>query len=489
MASNATAQLNPQPPRIVDESVTKKVALAALVGTALEWYDFFLFTTAAALVFNTQYFVSQDPFVAAMSSFATLAVGFVARPIGGFIFGALGDKIGRKKILMVTIVGHRRCHRPDRPAAELHDHRRRPPRSILVALRILQGLAVGGEWSGAVIIAVENAPVAKRARYAALPQIGSPIGTILSSGGFFGMLSLVGQSNFDAWGWRIPFVAALPLLAISLWIRSKLSESPEFEALMESGETEHAPIRGVLTKSWRQILVGMCSALLGIGGFYLITSFVVFYGTKILKMPSEILLPGSLLAAVFEIFVLIWAGRMGEKYGASKVILWGGVASAVVAVPVFLAINTAIPVLVILAMIIGVATLSDPVRRLRHGPDRAVRHEGPLHRRRHHLQQRRRHLRLRAADRHGPGGRQRQLVLARRHHPAGRLRADRALRTAPPRAQHRRRGNEALSTTTAGHLIVAPARTGRRPACLRRSRAKASWTSWTGCTTPPSRPW
>ena len=156
---------------------------------------------------------------------------------------------------------------------------------ILVALRILQGLAVGGEWSGAVIIAVENAPVAKRARYAALPQIGSPIGTILSSGGFFGMLYLVGQTNFDAWGWRIPFVAAIPLLAISMWIRSKLSESPEFEALMESGETEHAPIRGVLTKSWRQILVGMCSALLGIGGFYLITSFVVFYGTKVLKMP------------------------------------------------------------------------------------------------------------------------------------------------------------------------------------------------------------
>ena len=129
---------------------------------------------------------------------------------------------------------------------------------------------------------------------------------------------------------------------------------------MESGETEHAPIRGVLTKSWRQILVGGCSALLGIGGFYLITSFVVFYGTKVLKMPYETLLMGSLLAAVFEIFVLIWAGRMGEKYGASKVILWGGIASAVVAVPVFLAIDTANPVLVILAMIVGVCTLSVP---------------------------------------------------------------------------------------------------------------------------------
>lgn len=358
-AGSAPTDLTPGTPRTLDERVTRKVALAALVGTALEWYDFFLFTTAAALVFNAQFFVSQDPFVAAMGSFATLAVGFVARPIGGFIFGALGDKVGRKKILMVTIVGIGVVTGligllPNYMTIGL------AAPILLVALRIVQGLAVGGEWSGAVIIAVENAPVAKRARYAALPQIGSPIGTILSSGGFFGMLFLVGQNNFDAWGWRIPFIAAIPLLAISMWIRSRLSESPEFEALMESGETEHAPIRGVLRNSWRQILVGMCSALLGIGGFYLITSFVVFYGTKVLKLPSELLLLGTLLAAALEIGALVWAGRMGEKFGASKVILWGGVASAIVAVPVFLAIDSRNPVLVVVGMMIGVAVLSIP---------------------------------------------------------------------------------------------------------------------------------
>ncbi|WP_442542599.1 MFS transporter [Arthrobacter sp. KN11-1C] len=358
-AGSAPTHLTPGMPRTVDERVTRKVALAALVGTALEWYDFFLFTTAAALVFNAQFFVSQDPFVAAMGSFATLAVGFVARPIGGFIFGALGDKVGRKKILMVTIVGIGVVTGligllPNYMTIGL------AAPILLVALRIVQGLAVGGEWSGAVIIAVENAPVAKRARYAALPQIGSPIGTILSSGGFFGMLFMVGQNNFDAWGWRIPFIAAMPLLAISMWIRSRLSESPEFEALIESGETEHAPIRGVLKNSWRQILVGMCSALLGIGGFYLITSFVVFYGNKVLKLPSELLLLGTLLAAALEIGALIWAGRMGEKFGASKVILWGGVASAIIAVPVFLAIDSRNPVLVVVGMMIGVAVLSIP---------------------------------------------------------------------------------------------------------------------------------
>ncbi|ALV45207.1 MFS transporter [Arthrobacter alpinus] len=358
MATRASTH-QPAASPAIDESVTRKVALAALVGTALEWYDFFLFTTAAALVFNAQFFVSHDPFIAAMGSFATLAVGFVARPIGGFIFGALGDKVGRKKILMVTIVGIGIVTGligllPNYMSIGL------AAPILLVALRIIQGLAVGGEWSGAVIIAVENAPVAKRARYAALPQIGSPIGTILSSGGFFGMLYLVGQDDFDAWGWRIPFIAAIPLLAISLWIRGRLSESPEFAALMESGETEHAPIRGVLKNSWRQILVGMCSALLGIGGFYLITSFVVFYGTKVLHLSYGLLLMGTLLAAVLEIAALVWAGRMGEKFGPSKVILWGGIASALVAVPVFLAIDSRIPALVIAGMMVGVAVLSVP---------------------------------------------------------------------------------------------------------------------------------
>lgn len=358
MAAHASTH-QPAAPPAIDESVTRKVALAALVGTALEWYDFFLFTTAAALVFNAQFFVSHDPFIAAMSSFATLAVGFVARPIGGFIFGALGDKVGRKKILMITIVGIGVVTGligllPNYMSIGL------AAPILLVVLRIIQGLAVGGEWSGAVIIAVENAPAAKRARYAALPQIGSPIGTILSSGGFFGMLYLVGQSDFDAWGWRIPFVAAIPLLLVSLWIRGKLSESPEFVALMESGETEHAPIRGVLKNSWRQILVGMCSALLGIGGFYLITSFVVFYGTKVLHLPYGLLLLGTLLAAIVEIGAIIWAGRMGEKFGPSKVILWGGIASALVAVPVFLAIDSRVPVLVVLAMVIAVSVLSVP---------------------------------------------------------------------------------------------------------------------------------
>jgi MFS family permease len=343
----------------IDERVTQRVALGALVGTALEWYDFFLFTTASALVFNIQFFATKDPILAGIFSFATLAIGFIVRPIGGVVFGMMGDKLGRKKILMITIVGIGVVTGligvlPNYAAIGV------AAPVLLVLLRIVQGLAVGGEWSGAMIIAIENAPAAKRGRYAALPQLGSPIGTILSSGGFALLAALVSKDSFDAWGWRIPFLVAIPLLLISLWIRSKLSESPEFEALMEAEEVEKSPLRGVLKNSWKQILVGMTSALLGVGGFYLVTTFVVFYGTTVLKLDRNLMLTATLIAAILEIPALLAGGRMAERFGASKVILGGGIATVLLAFPTFLAVESKSPVLVIAGMSIGVMALSIP---------------------------------------------------------------------------------------------------------------------------------
>ncbi|MCI9889028.1 MHS family MFS transporter [Micrococcales bacterium 31B] len=349
----------PVTPYEIDENVTKRVALGALVGTALEWYDFFLFTTASALVFNIQFFATEDAIMAGIFSFATLAIGFVVRPIGGIIFGMLGDKVGRKKVLMITIVGIGvvtgligllPTYAAIGVAAPI----------LLVLLRIVQGLAVGGEWSGAMIIAVENAPVERRGRYAAMPQLGSPIGTLLSSGGFAILALVLSKDNFDSWGWRIPFLIAIPLLLVSIWIRSRLSESPEFEALLASQEVEHAPVRGVLKNSWRQIVVGMAAVLLGVGGFYLVTTFVVFYGTTVLDLSRNLMLTATLFAAAVEIPVLIWGGRLAEKYGASKVIIWGGVASAALAFPVFLAIETKGSAMVIIGVTVAVACLSIP---------------------------------------------------------------------------------------------------------------------------------
>ncbi|MCM1013349.1 MULTISPECIES: MFS transporter [unclassified Brevibacterium] len=336
-----------------------KVAVGALIGTALEWYDFFLFSAAAALIFNVQYFTSENVTAAALASFATFGVGLAARPIGGIIFGRMGDRIGRRRVLMITIVGigivtgligMLPTYAAIGFAAPV----------LLVLLRIAQGLFVGGEWSGAMTLVVENAPLHLRARYAAIPQIGSPIGTILSSGGFFVMTLLLSQENFNSWGWRIPFLVAIPLLLVAVYIRSRLEESPVFRQLEETGEVEKSPISTTLKNSWKQIIVGMAAALLGVGGFYLVTAFCVYYGVTILGYDDSLLLLGSMVAAFVEIFILIWGGMLGAKFGASRVILWGGILSAVVAVPAFLMFSSGQPVLIVIAMTVAVGALSFP---------------------------------------------------------------------------------------------------------------------------------
>ncbi|UNK45195.1 MFS transporter [Arthrobacter sulfonylureivorans] len=344
--------------RITDKEAMK-VSIGALIGTAMEWYDFFLFSAAAALVFNVQYFANENATAAALASFATFGVGLVARPLGGMFFGAMGDRIGRRKTLMVTIVGIGAVTGligllPTYAAIGI------AAPVLLVLLRVAQGLFVGGEWSGAMTIVVENAPLERRARYAALPQIGSPIGTILSSGGFFLMTLFFSQETFNSFGWRIPFLAAIPMLLIALYIRSRLEESPVFAELMEHDQVEKAPIRTTLRQSWKHIIIGMAAALLGVGGFYLVTAFVVYYGVNILGYSAQLMLLGGMIAAIVEIPVLILGGRLGERFGASRVILVGGIASALAAVPAFLLVASGNPVLVVMGMVLAVATLSFP---------------------------------------------------------------------------------------------------------------------------------
>ncbi|MCE1179919.1 MAG: MHS family MFS transporter [Micrococcales bacterium] len=346
------------PPGYDEGAEARKVAFGAFVGTALEWYDFFLYGTAASLVFNRLYFTGDDALVATMAAFATFAVGFLARPVGAVIFGRMGDKVGRKKTLIITVVmiglvtaliGVLPTYASIGVAAPV----------LLTALRLLQGIAVGGEWGGAVTLAVEHAPADKRGRYAAMPQIGSPIGTLLSSGAFMAVGQL-SDKDFDSWGWRLPFLAALPLLLIAVWLRARVEESPLFEKMLEEDELAQTPVKSVFKDATPELLIGAGSTLLGVGGFYLVTTFMISYGTTVLELPKSLLLQATLLAAAVEIGVLILFGRLTERFGAGPVTLFGGLASALVAYPVFRMVDTKEPWLVILGIVIGIAFLSIP---------------------------------------------------------------------------------------------------------------------------------
>lgn len=335
----------------------KRAATGALVGTVLEFYDYYLFNTAAALIFNVQYFVNDDPAAASMAAFATLAVGFLMRPLGGLLFGWMGDRIGRKAVLMTTVIGIGAATGiigilPNYVTIGIWAP------VFLIILRMLQGLFIGGEWAGAMTLAVENAPLKMRAKMAALPQLGSPIATILSSGGFFLLALYLSADSFDSWGWRIPFLAAIPLLLVALWLRAKLNESPVFTEMKESGDSEKAPLATVFKQSWPQLLIGVAAVVLGTAGFYIVTTFVMNYGTRILGMERDMLLFATLIGAVFQIGAVIHSGRLATRFGATRVIFWAGIASALVAFPSLMLIQTTNMWLVTLGVIIGMSTLT-----------------------------------------------------------------------------------------------------------------------------------
>lgn len=333
-----------------------QIARAAFVGTALEWYDYFLFGTAAALVFNRLFFDQSNPTAALLASLATFGVGFAARPIGAFFFGILGDRIGRRPTLLITIVAIGIATGLIGVLPTYGSVGLMAP-AFLVILRLLQGLAVGGEWGGATTIAIEHAPPEKRARYAALVQVGSPVGTLLSSGAF-ALVVMLPPESFDSWGWRLPFLAAFPMLLIAIWIRLKVEESPIFHQLLELGETEKIPALLVFRKAFGRLLVAICAALLGVGGFYVMNTFVVSYATNTLGVDRQVVVNATLVAAVVQIGVILLFGRVAERVGPGRVTFIGGLATAAAAFPLFWLIDTGSAWAITLAVASGIGILT-----------------------------------------------------------------------------------------------------------------------------------
>ncbi|XTR51735.1 MFS transporter [Pseudarthrobacter sp. So.54] len=343
-------------PPVISGKDAGKIARAAFVGTALEWYDYYLFGTAAALVFNRLFFTNMDPTAALLASFATFGVGFAARPIGAVIFGYIGDRYGRRPALLITIVMIGLATAligllPDFGSIGL------AAPVLLAVLRLVQGLAVGGEWGGAVTMAVEHAPVEKRGRYAALVQVGSPVATLLASGAF-SLVLLFPSEAFDAWGWRIPFLLAFPMLGVALWIRLKVEESPSSRTCSPWAKPPRSRPWMYSATAGGRLLVAILAALLGVGGFYMITTFVVSYGANTLKVDRNVMVNATLVAAVAQIGVTFLMGKLAEKIGPGKVTMWGGIVSAITAFPLFAMIDTKSPLLITLAITIGIMLIA-----------------------------------------------------------------------------------------------------------------------------------
>lgn len=327
-----------------------KVAFASFIGTAIEWYDFFLFGTAAALVFSTQFFPTLSPAAGTLAAFATFGAAFVARPLGGIVFGHFGDRIGRKKMLVVSLmvmglgtvaIGLLPTYEQIGIAAP----------ALLVLARLAQGFAVGGEWGGAVLMAVEHAPPERRAFYGSWPQAGVPAGLVLSAGAFL----LVGQlpeEQFLTWGWRLPFLASIILVAVGLYIRLQVVESPDFREVRESRSVSAFPLVDVLREGKRPLLIGMCAQAAANIPFYMAAVFVLSYGPQQLGISRDVILLALIAACVLDIFTVPAVAMLADRFGRRSTLLAGSVYMAAIAFPFFLLFNTGSPWLILLAMVL-----------------------------------------------------------------------------------------------------------------------------------------
>ncbi|MFD8275352.1 MFS transporter [Streptomyces flaveolus] len=339
----------------------RRLLTAAFSGTALEWYDYFLYGTAAALVFNKLFFPELDPTVGTLASFVTFAVGFVARPIGAAVFGHIGDRYGRKVSLIITVLmmgATTGCI----GLLPTYDTLGVWAPALLSLLRFLQGISVGGEWSGAMLLTLEHTPKEKHGSYSSIPQLGSPVGTLLSSGAF-ALVGLLPDDAFYSWGWRLPFLVAFPLLGFALYLRMHIEESPAFRAMLEDAERngpKPAPVLEAFRRTWGRMIVGVGAAFLGVGGFFLMSTFIISYGTDELGIDKQTMLNATVIGSVVEIVVLVLAGRLADRIGAWRVCALGAAVTLVAAFPAFWLVDTKETALVHLGVSLGIGALSIP---------------------------------------------------------------------------------------------------------------------------------
>lgn len=339
----------------VQARLNYRVLIGSLSGSTIEWFDFLVYGTVAALVFNHTFFVTDSEFLSMMFSMASFALTFFFRPVGGVVFAHIGDRIGRKKTLFITLmlmgggtvaIGLLPDYSVIGIAAPI----------LLVLCRILQGIGIGGEWGGALLLAYEYAPKERRGLYGAVPQMGISLGMLLAAG-VLALLTLLPSDQFLAWGWRIPFVGSVVLVLIGLWIRSKLDETPDFKKIKESGEVVRLPIAEVFRNHWRAVLVSIGAKAAETGPFYIFGTYVIAYATDFLGARNNVVLAAVATAALVATLWMPVFGRLSDSI--PRAVLYRAIAIITIlyAFPYFLLLNTGSVVAIFLATVIGFGLL------------------------------------------------------------------------------------------------------------------------------------
>lgn len=317
----------------------RKVALASVIGTTIEWYDLFIFATASALVFNKVFFPTFTPLIGTLLAFATFASAYGARILGAALFGHFGDKLGRKSMLLISLlamglstfaIGLLPGYQSVGIWAPV----------LLLTLRLIQGLALGGEWGGAVLMAIEHAPENKRGLYGSWVQIGVPVGTLIANLAFLAMSAGFSGDTLQSWGWRIPFLASSLLIIIGIYIRLSIHETPVFEQTRRSEPEVKIPLITLTRKYWKEVLLGGIATMSTGSSFNIIVAFGLTYGTRTLEFSRSEMLAVVLASCALCILLLPLFGALSDRIGRKPVIIGGIIAEAVVAFPMFWLMDT-----------------------------------------------------------------------------------------------------------------------------------------------------
>jgi metabolite-proton symporter len=343
----------------MEKQVSKKILIASLVGSSIEWFDYFLYGTVASLVFNQLFFPSSDPTVGLLLAYASFALSFFIRPIGGALFSHIGDKIGRKKTLVLTLslMGSATVMiglLPDYQTIGIWAP------ILLITLRLVQGLGIGGEWGGALLLAVEYAPKGKRAFFGSIPQMGVTIGMLLGTLSLSIMTTLPDET-FMSWGWRIPFILSAALVFFGLWIRNGIDETPAFQQAKESGNIAKVPLVETLRTHWKSVFIAVGAKVVETAPFYIFSTFIISYATTVLGFSKTSALNAVTIATIITTILIPFMGQWADKVGRKPIYIGGTIAMILYAFPYFYLLQLKSTFWLITATVIGLGIIWAPI--------------------------------------------------------------------------------------------------------------------------------